>query len=139
MTVNGALGHIGIAVKDIDTAIAQYQTLAPDLVVSVRTTVVDQGVEVCFLDFPAHSATGRIELLQGLSDESGVAKFIEKRGEGLHHLCFLCEDIESRLRDLAAAGYKLIDKEPRIGALGKKIAFVHPKSTGGTLIELEQE
>ena len=61
------------------------------------------------------------------------------RGEGLHHLCFICENIESRLAELSDAGYRLIYKEPRIGALGKKIAFVHPQSTGGTLIELEEE
>jgi methylmalonyl-CoA/ethylmalonyl-CoA epimerase len=135
----GTLGHVGIAVKDIDAAIARYRELSPDLIVSFRTVVADQGVEVCFLDFPAHSATGRIELLQSISANSGVAKFIETRGEGLHHLCFTCKNIETRLAELSKLGYTLIDKEPRIGALGKKIAFVHPKSTGGTLIELEEE
>ena len=137
-----ALSHIGIAVKSIDAAIETYRVICPELKVSDRVKVTDQSLEVCFLDFPSHSGMGRIELLADLGDRGNggvIAKFLEKRGEGLHHTCFSCANIEEKLAELKRHGIELIDKVPRIGALGKKIAFLHPKSTHGALIELEEE
>ncbi|MCH9032443.1 MAG: methylmalonyl-CoA epimerase [candidate division Zixibacteria bacterium] len=137
-----ALSHIGIAVKNIDAAIKSYRIICPDLKVSDRVKVPDQSLEVCFLDFPRHSGIGRIELLADTGDIGNggvIAKFLEKRGEGLHHTCFTCENIEEKLVELERQGIELIDKVPRIGALGKKIAFIHPESTHGALIELEEE
>ncbi len=133
------LSHVGIATSDIDKSVAIYRQLCPELRVTEKIAVAEQGVIVCFLDFPANSSQGRIELLQPLDDNSSVAKFIAKRGEGLHHVCFTCENLTDKLQALSEAGFQLIDKTPRIGALGKPIAFVHLKSTGGTLIEFEEE
>lgn len=134
-----ALSHIGIAVKNIDTAIETYRIICPDLKVSDRIKVSDQSLEVCFLDFPRHSGMGRIELLADLGNSGVIAEFLEKKGEGLHHTCFACDNIEEKLVELERQGIEIIDKVPRIGALGKKIAFIHPKSTHGALIELEEE
>jgi methylmalonyl-CoA epimerase len=133
------LSHVGIATNDIDKSVAIYRQLCPELIVHDRITVAEQGVIVCFLDFPVHCSQGRIELLQPLDDSSPLAKFISKRGEGLHHICFACENLAEELKRLSAAGFQLIDERPRQGASGRPIAFVHPKSTGGTLIEFEEE
>ena len=137
--MSSTLGHVGIAVRDIDAAVDGYRRVCPDLIVSVRKRVPDQGVEVCFLDFPSHNNLGRIELLQPLDDDTPVGRFIKNRGEGQHHICITCGDIEERIASLREAGVRMIDETPRIGALGKRIAFIHPESTFGTLIELEEE
>lgn len=136
--MSGLLSHVGIAVLNIERAIETLQEVCPDLVVAERITVEDQGVEVCFLEFSSQSGS-RIELLRGLTPASPVSKFIEKRGEGLHHICFGCASVEERLGELREKGFKLIDDSPRPGVLGKNIAFIHPTSTLGTLIELEEE
>ncbi len=137
--MSSVLAHIGIATFDIEKSVALYRQLCPEVVVNETITVGEQGVIVCFLDFPPHSAQGRIELLQPLNETGPIAKFLAKRGEGLHHICFSCENLTEKLKLLAADGFRLIDKTPRIGALGKPVAFVHPQSTGGTLIEFEEE
>lgn len=136
--VSGLLSHVGIAVLNIERAIDTLRKVCPDLVEAERVTVAEQGVEVCFLEFPSQQG-GRIELLRGLSPDSPISKFIEKRGEGLHHICFGCASVRERLSELREKGFELIDDSPRRGALGKNIAFIHPSSTHGALIELEEE
>lgn len=130
------VSHVGIAVADLERSIAVYARLTgidhPHIV-----EVPDQKVRVAIFDRP-ESAGGRIELVAASSPDSPIAKFLAKHGEGLHHVCIYVEDIAQRLAELKADGIRLIDSEPRIGAEGEKIAFVHPSSTGGVLIELQE-
>ena len=135
----GAIAHVGIAVGDIDSAIETYRVLCPELIIGPRVAAVEQGVEVCFLDFPSNPVLGRIELITDIPPGHKISDFIAKRGEGLHHVCFTCENLVGKLAELSAAGFRLIDATPRIGALGRPIAFVHPSSTGGVLVEFEEE
>lgn len=127
------ISHIGIAVKDLDAGIAFYEKLG--LVLEGTEEVPSQMVKVAF--FPVGDT--RIELLAPTSDESPIAKFIEKRGEGIQHIAFAVENLPEALKATEADGIRLIDKEPRPGAHGAEIAFLHPKSTGGVLIEFCQE
>lgn len=137
--MSDTLLHIGIVTHDIDKSVAMYRQLCPDIVVNETIRVAQQGALVCFLEFPAHNASSKIELLQPLAEDSPLAKFLTKRGEGLHHICFGCDNLADKLAALKSDGFRLIDETPRIGALGKPVAFVHPKSAGGTLIEYEEE
>lgn len=125
------LDHIGIAVRDLDAALADYEALYGIRPLH-REVVEEQGVEEAML------AVGGsfVQLLQPLSPESPVGRFLEKNGEGMHHMAFAVADIEVALADLIEEGARLIDEQPRIGGRGAKIAFVHPKQTAGTLIEL---
>ena len=125
------LDHIGIAVSTLDTALEQYQTLLGTQHYG-REEVLSQGVEVAFFDTP----TARIELLAPMSSDSSVAKFISKRGEGMHHTAFLVRDIQSELDRLNNLGWNLIHQTPISGAHGKWVAFIHPTSAHGVLIEL---
>jgi methylmalonyl-CoA/ethylmalonyl-CoA epimerase len=127
------ISHIGIAVRDLDEGIAFYQKLGLSL--EAIEEVPSQMVKVAF--FPVGDT--RIELLSPTSDESPIARFIEKKGEGIQHLAFAVDDLPQALRDSEVEGIRLIDKEPRPGAHGADIAFLHPKSTGGVLIELCKE
>lgn len=127
------ISHIGIAVKDLDKGIAFYQKLG--LTLEAIEEVPSQMVKVAF--FPVGDT--RIELLAPTSEESPIAKFIEKKGEGIQHLAFAVEDLPDALKQSEEEGIRLIDKEPRPGAHGADIAFLHPKSTGGVLIELCKE
>ena len=97
--------------------------------------VVDQKVITDIFD----TGKGKVELLEATSDDSPISNFLEKRGNGVHHIAFLVDDLEIALKDLAESGIDLIDKSPRIGAEGMLIAFLHPKSTGGVLVELCQK
>jgi len=126
--------HIGIAVKSIESQLTVWKDLL-GLEFGGVTEVPEQKVRVAVL---AVGGT-HIELLEALDETSTIHTFIEKRGEGLHHLCFGVENIERVLHDMKARGVRLIDEVPKIGASGKKIAFVHPGSMGGVLIELCQE
>ena len=123
--------HIGIAVKSIADA-KKFWCDTLGLKVSHEEEVPEQKVRVAILE-------NGIELLEATSPDSPVAKFIEKRGEGLHHLTFATGNLADRLKALKLAGVQLIDEKPRIGAGGAGIAFVHPKSTGGVLLELCDE
>jgi methylmalonyl-CoA/ethylmalonyl-CoA epimerase len=129
-----AIAHIGIAVRDLDAAIELFQKLFG---VSPRhkETVKDQKVNTAMFEFRG----GAIELLSATSPDSPIAKFIEKRGEGVHHISFVVEDIEAELGRLSDLGFKLVDTKPRAGAGGYDVAFLHPKSTNGVLIELGQK
>ena len=126
------IDHVGIAVKSIDEAAKLYQ----DLGLSVQGTEVveSQKVKVAFITI----GESRIELLESTAPDGNIAKFIESKGEGIHHLAVKVDNIEKALEELAAKGYALIDKAPRIGAGGHKIAFVHPKATKGVLLELSE-
>ena len=126
------LDHIGIAVKSIDaTKIYKALGFQVDHVEDVKT----QGVKTAFLSV----GDSNIELLEPLSPESTVAKFIEKRGEGIHHLCFRVDDIEEHLERLKAAGYRLVNEAPVPGAHGCRVAFLHPAAGNGVLIELSEK
>lgn len=125
------IDHIGIAVGLLDPAIERYETLLGTNHYG-RERVSSQDVEVAFLDTP----TSRIELLAPLNPESSVAKFINKRGEGMHHTAFLVPDIQSELDRIKNLGWELINQQPISGAHGKWIVFLHPKSANGVLIEL---
>ena len=126
--------HIAIAVSNLDEALGLYDRLF-DLRPEKVETVPQQRVKAAIL------LTGegtQIELIQPTDSDSGVAKFLERRGEGIHHIAIEVEDIGKELKTLASKGVELIDKEPRLGLAGK-VAFVHPKSTRGVLIELVQK
>ncbi|MFZ5468706.1 MAG: methylmalonyl-CoA epimerase [Myxococcota bacterium] len=127
------LDHVAIAVKDLEAAIAVYRD-ALGLGEPELEDVPEQQVKTAIFGH----GQGRVELICPTVEDSGVAKFLKKRGEGLHHLCLEVEDIEAALVALKAQGAPLIDEVPKLGAGGAKIAFVHPKGTGGVLIELRQ-
>lgn len=126
-----SIHHIAIAVRDLDAALAFYRD-ALGLELTERRFAPEEGVEIAFL------ATGEseIELLSPLSDEGGVAAFLEKRGEGLHHVCLLVDDVEAAMERLRAAEAQLLSDEPRVDAHGTRYVFVHPRTAHGVLIEL---
>jgi methylmalonyl-CoA/ethylmalonyl-CoA epimerase len=126
------LDHIGIAVASLAEGAAFYEALG--LEVTGTDEVPEQGVKVAFLPV----GDTRLELLEPTGPDSPIAKHLEKRGPGMHHLCVRVDDIEAAMRRLADAGYRLLSDEPQPGAHGCKVCFVHPKSTGGVLLELSQ-
>jgi methylmalonyl-CoA epimerase len=127
------IDHIGIAVKSLTEAAAIYEN-ALGLKVSAYDQVDEQGVRVAMLNI----GESRIELLEPTGPESPIEKFMTKRGEGIHHIAITVDDIEKALEQLKAAGVRLVDSEPRRGAHNTRIAFVHPSSTHGVLLELVQ-
>ncbi len=128
------IDHIGIAVKSIEERLPYYRdTLGLEYLGD--EVVEEQKVRVAFLGI----GESRIELIEPTADDSPVAKFLEKRGEGIHHIAVKVVDIEASLEGHRKLGSRLIDETPRIGAHNMRIAFVHPKSTGGVLLELCQE
>ncbi len=129
--MNPSIHHIAIVVRDMDAALAFYRD-ALGLEMTERREVSEEGVEIAFL--PA--GEGEIELLRPLSDEGGIARFLEKRGEGLHHVCLAVADVEAAMERLRAAGAQLLSEEPRVNVHGTRYVFVHPKSAHGVLLEL---
>jgi methylmalonyl-CoA epimerase len=127
------LDHVGIAVRALDEAIPLYESIA-GAVAYGRERVESQGVEVAFVG----TGDGRLELLAPTRDDSAVARFLERRGPGMHHLCYRVPDVAAELARYRSAGARLIDDAPRPGAAGHLVAFIHPKSTGGVLLELLQ-
>jgi methylmalonyl-CoA/ethylmalonyl-CoA epimerase len=125
------IDHIGIATRGIQDAITFYRD-ALGLEVSEPEEVADQKVRVAMLPI----GESRIELLEGTSADSPIARFLEKRGPGIHHIAVRVDDIRAALANLKQKGARLIDEEPRAGAGGCLVAFVHPSSTGGVLLEL---
>jgi methylmalonyl-CoA/ethylmalonyl-CoA epimerase len=123
--------HVGVAVPDLDEAVATWERLFGAEVVS-RETVADQGVATALLEL----GSGRVELLAPLGDDTPVGKFLDRRGPGMHHLAIEVDDVGVELERLAADGAELIDERPRPGLEGRPIAFVHPHATGGVLAEL---
>jgi methylmalonyl-CoA/ethylmalonyl-CoA epimerase len=122
--------HIGIAVSNLDEAIAFYENVL-DLTCYAIEEVADQKVRTAFFKI----GETKIELLESTDPEGPVGKFIEKRGEGVHHIAFAVDDIEAALAETAGKGIRLIDQTPRIGAEGLRIGFLHPKNTLGVLTE----
>ena len=127
------LDHIGIAVRSLDERRKVYEALGLEL--SGEETVAEQKVRVAFL--PVEGS--RIELLEPTAPDSPIAGFLAKRGEGLHHLCFQVDDIVATMASLRAQGLALLSAEPQTGAHGARVCFIHPKSTGGVLIELWED
>jgi methylmalonyl-CoA/ethylmalonyl-CoA epimerase len=128
-----AIDHVGIAVENIDDALALYSDqLGMPLV--HRETVTEQGVDAALLDV----GDGHMELLQPLGPDTAVGKFLQRRGPGLHHVAYRVESVEATLQACAAAGMRLIDDQPRVGIRGSRVAFLHPASTGGVLTEIVQ-
>jgi methylmalonyl-CoA/ethylmalonyl-CoA epimerase len=127
------IDHVGVAVEDIDSALALYRD-ALGLPLVHRETVAEQGVEAALLDV----GDGHVELLQPLGPETAVGKFLSRRGPGMHHVAYRVDDVEQTLSALAAAGLRLIDERPRRGIRGSRVAFLHPTSTGGVLTEIVQ-
>jgi len=127
------INHIGIAVKNIEASIPLYRDVL-GMAFEGSEEVVEQKVRVAFLAV----GESRIELLEPTSPDSPVAKYIEKNGEGIHHIAYEVADIEASLAELKAKAVRLVDAQPRGGAHGTRIAFLHPRSTGGVLTELCQ-
>jgi methylmalonyl-CoA/ethylmalonyl-CoA epimerase len=129
----GRIDHIGVAVEDLDAALALYAEVLGMPVVH-RETVTEQGVEAILLDV----GENHVELLAPLGADTPVGRFLAKKGPGLHHVAYQVTDIEATLSALKAAGTRLIDETPRIGIRNSRVAFVHPASTGGVLTEIVQ-
>jgi methylmalonyl-CoA/ethylmalonyl-CoA epimerase len=127
------IDHIGIAVKDIEVAKKFYTELL-GMKTQGEETIDSQHVKVCFIP----NGDSELELLESTTPDGPIAKFIEKNREGIQHVALKVDNIENALADLKAKGVRLIDEVPRYGAGGASIAFVHPKSTGGILLELTQ-
>jgi len=131
--MRAVLDHVGIAVKDLGAALAFYRD-ALGLDVEATEEIASQRVRAHFLTV----GEPRLELLEATSPDSPIAKHLERRGAGLHHITLRVEDIRAALAELKARGIRLIDEEPRPGAEGSLIAFVHPAGSGGVLVELKQ-
>lgn len=129
----GKVDHIGIAVKSIDEALKFYEGVLGIECVS-QEVVEEQKVKVAFLPV----GDTEVELLESTDEDGPVAKFIERKGEGIQHIAYKVDDIEKAIEELKAKGVRMIDEKPRYGAGGAKIAFLHPKSTFGVLIEICQ-
>jgi methylmalonyl-CoA epimerase len=129
--VFGRIDHIGVAVEDIDAAIELYEG-SFEMKLAHRETVESQGVEAVLLDV----GDGHVELLAPLGPDTPVGKYMAKNGAGLHHVAYAVDDIDATLEKLAAAGLRLIDSEPRVGIRDSRVAFLHPRSTGGVLTEI---
>jgi methylmalonyl-CoA/ethylmalonyl-CoA epimerase len=129
----GPIDHVGIAVTDFEASVAYYQNTLGMTLHSIEK-VEDQGVITAIFG----DGIGRTELLGALNETSPVQVFLNKKGPGIHHLALRVNNIQQTLDELAQKGVQLIDKTPKIGAGGHQIAFIHPKSTGGVLLELTQ-
>jgi methylmalonyl-CoA/ethylmalonyl-CoA epimerase len=127
----GRIDHIGVAVEDIDAAIALYQQ-SFEMELAHRETVESQGVEAVLLDV----GDGHVELMRPLAPDTPVGKFLDRGGSKLHHVAYAVDDIDATLESLVAAGVELIDKEARAGIRRSRVAFLHPRSTGGVLTEI---
>jgi methylmalonyl-CoA epimerase len=128
-----AVDHVGVAVDDLEAALALYRdTLGMPLV--HRETVTEQGLEAALLDV----GESHIELLAPLGPDTVVGKFLARKGPGLHHVAYRVESVEEALAALSKAGMRLIDEQPRTGIRNSRVAFIHPSSTGGVLTEIVQ-
>jgi methylmalonyl-CoA epimerase len=125
--------HIGVAVEDLDAALALYERDYAMALVH-REVVAEQGVEAALLDV----GENHVELLAPLGPDTPVGRFLAKRGPGMHHVAYQVTDIEATLQELRDAGMRLIDEQPRTGIRGSRVAFLHPKSSGGVLTEIVQ-
>ena len=131
--INPVLHHVAVVVANLDEALARYRTLG--FSGGERFVLAEQAVEVATL----RSGTGWIELIRPMDPDGPIARYLAKRGEGVHHVAYAVSDLRASLNELEAAGIRLIDAAPRIGAHGWRIAFVHPESCAGVLTELVEE
>lgn len=131
--INPVLHHVAVVVANLDEALARYRTLG--FSGGERFVLAEQAVEVATL----RSGTGWIELIRPMDPDGPIARYLAKRGEGVHHVAYAVSDLQASLNELEAAGIRLIDAAPRIGAHGWRIAFVHPESCAGVLTELVEE
>jgi methylmalonyl-CoA/ethylmalonyl-CoA epimerase len=127
----GLIDHIGVATDDLDASLALYEG-SMEMPLAHRETVEEQGVEAVLLDV----GDCHVELLSPLGPDTPVGKFLERKGPGIHHVAYRVEDIDATLSQLADAGLELIDTEPRTGIRASRVAFLHPRSTGGVLTEI---
>jgi methylmalonyl-CoA/ethylmalonyl-CoA epimerase len=127
----GRIDHIGVAVEDIEAAIGLYET-SFEMTLAHRETVESQGVEAVLLDV----GDGHVELLRPLGPDTAVGKFLARKGPGLHHVAYAVGDVDATLKRLESDGIELIDSEARTGIRGSRVAFLHPRSTGGVLTEI---
>lgn len=128
------IDHIAVVVEDLNTALSFWQD-ALGLVCESQQEVAEEAVEIAMLAV----GDSHIELVQPTTDDSGIARYLEKRGQGMHHVCLQVPDIHASLNHLAASGVELINDTPRTRDNGTQYAFVHPRSTGGVLVELYQK
>ena len=129
----GLIDHIGVATEDLDASLALDEG-PMGMPLAHRETVTEQGVEAVLLDV----GDCHVELLSPLGPDTPVGKFLERKGPGLHHVAYRVDDVASELARLAEAGIELIDTEPRVGIRDSRVAFLHPRSTGGVLTEIVQ-
>ena len=132
--MKAVLDHIGIAITDLKASLAFYRD-AVGLEVTLSEDVPSQHVRAHFID----AGETTLELLEATSDVSPISRFVERRGPGLHHITLRVDDLRTLLRQLKEKGVRLIDSEPRLGAEGALVAFVHPSSTNGVLVEFKQK
>ena len=125
------IDHVGIVVADLDAGLARYRDLL-GVEPSVRKRMEKDGIDAAMLDL----GSTHVELIAPTGPGSTIASFLEKRGEGMHHVAYRVDDIRAALAGLRQAGARLLDEEPRMGVMGHLVAFVHPKSFGGVLTEL---
>lgn len=128
------MNHVAVVVRNLDDALKMYDTVF-GMKPSKIETVPEQGVKAALLPLPQG---GEIELLEPIDPNAGVAKFLESKGEGIHHICLDVDDVDAELNTLAGKGVQLIDKKGRKGLAGK-VGFIHPKATKGVLVELAQK
>lgn len=126
--------HLGIAVKNLDISIPLFEQLLNTPCYKMEE-VATEGVKTAFFQ----AGEGKIELLEATNDNSPIAKFIGKKGEGMHHIAFEVENIEAEMKRLTALGFELLNEQPKNGADNKLVCFLHPKTTNGVLIELCQD
>ncbi len=126
-----AIDHVGVAVASIDDALALYRD-ALGMPLVHRETIEQQGVHAALLDV----GDAHVELIEPIGPDTGVARFIERKGAGLHHVAYRVASVDDTLKACVAAGLRLIDSEPRTGIRGTRVAFLHPASTGGVLTEI---
>ena len=129
----GEIDHIGVAVEDLDESIALYRDRL-GMREQHRETVEEFGVEAALLEIGG----AHVELLTPVAADSAVARFLERSGPGMHHVAYRTEDIDAALARLSEAGVRMLDEQPRAGIRGSRVAFLHPKSTGGVLTEIVQ-
>ena len=129
-----SIEHIGIAVKDIENSSPFWEHILG--IKHTTTEIVEhEGVKTDIYD----TGRGKVELLKSISDDSTIEKFLNKKGEGIHHVCFQVDDIEQAITELKEKNIYIVSEKPSIGAEGYKIVFIHPKSTGGVLVELAEK